>query len=493
MASENAKKDSNYKSTLTGVTDDATAEIRRLIVDATTGRLKVSAILTSGAGIASLGGLTTSTQLFAIGSAGNQFNMSSAGSTHTFNLPTASATGTGQLTGANWTTFNNKADYSFGANNFNGAGSITTTGKASFGTISVGTASTGTANSVALIVGNIDLSTGTGCSIFMPAVTVKAFTISQDQNDYLTFQTSSGTQRIIAGANFEIGTIQIPQDSGAVTLIDMPVSTAPGAGVEQSYDLQIDSYSVLKVYSVSTSGGTIGSQKIIVSGDGQFSGTVTAARINSLTLTKLNTGFSISGGTTLKTLDVDSNGSVSSFIVNTLAGSTGNQFNISSSGSTATFNLPTASATGTGQLTAADWSTFNSKAQTAGPTFSGLVTSGGSILAQQGVQFNTGAYFDAEYNAGNSGTSVTVDWTNGNKQLLTLTGSGTITMTAPTGICNLILRVIQNATGTATSTWSPLVKWSGGSVWSSTGTSTNIASFYWNGLNFYGMLSNDFV
>lgn len=49
MANQNAKIDDNRFKTLLGVTDDANEEIRRLLVDATTGRLKVSAII-SGLG-----------------------------------------------------------------------------------------------------------------------------------------------------------------------------------------------------------------------------------------------------------------------------------------------------------------------------------------------------------------------------------------------------------------------------------------------------------
>ena len=58
--------------------------------------------------ISSLNGLTAATQTFATGTTGTDFGISSVGSTHTFNLPTASATNRGALSSADWTTFNSK-------------------------------------------------------------------------------------------------------------------------------------------------------------------------------------------------------------------------------------------------------------------------------------------------------------------------------------------------------------------------------------------------
>jgi hypothetical protein len=59
-------------------------------------------------GLSSLNGLTANTQTFATGTTGTDFGINSAGSVHTFNLPTASASNRGALSSADWSTFNGK-------------------------------------------------------------------------------------------------------------------------------------------------------------------------------------------------------------------------------------------------------------------------------------------------------------------------------------------------------------------------------------------------
>ncbi|MCC6521009.1 hypothetical protein IT403_03460, partial [Candidatus Nomurabacteria bacterium] len=62
----------------------------------------------SGAGISSLNGLAGATQTFATGTSGTDFTIDSTGTTHTFNIPTASGSARGLLTSADWSTFNGK-------------------------------------------------------------------------------------------------------------------------------------------------------------------------------------------------------------------------------------------------------------------------------------------------------------------------------------------------------------------------------------------------
>lgn len=61
-----------------------------------------------GGGITSLNALTALTQTFATGTAGTDFNISSSGSVHTFNLPFATNSIPGKLSASDWTAFNAK-------------------------------------------------------------------------------------------------------------------------------------------------------------------------------------------------------------------------------------------------------------------------------------------------------------------------------------------------------------------------------------------------
>jgi len=67
-------------------------------------------ITTFSTGLTALNGLTAQVQNLAVGTSGTDFAISSATDTHTFNLPTASATNRGALSSTDWSAFNNKPD-----------------------------------------------------------------------------------------------------------------------------------------------------------------------------------------------------------------------------------------------------------------------------------------------------------------------------------------------------------------------------------------------
>jgi hypothetical protein len=64
----------------------------------------------AGTGITAINSLTGAVQTLITGNTGSSFNISSTGTSHTFNLPTATSAVTGVLSSTDWSTFNNKAN-----------------------------------------------------------------------------------------------------------------------------------------------------------------------------------------------------------------------------------------------------------------------------------------------------------------------------------------------------------------------------------------------
>jgi hypothetical protein len=85
-------------------------------------------------GISALNGLTANTQYLAVGTAGTDFAISSTTATHTFNLPTASATNRGALSTADWSTFNGKQDTLVSGTNIKTINSTSILGSGNFAT-----------------------------------------------------------------------------------------------------------------------------------------------------------------------------------------------------------------------------------------------------------------------------------------------------------------------------------------------------------------------
>jgi hypothetical protein len=96
-------------------------------------------------------------------------------------------------------------------------------------------------------------------------------------------------------------------------------------------------------------------------------------------------------------------------------------------------------------------------------------------------------YVETPYSA-NSSTAITIDLANGTVQIITLTGSATITMPTATSGKSFIMYLKQDATGSRTVTWST-VKWAGGTAPTITSTASkqDIYSFFADGTNWYGV------
>jgi hypothetical protein len=68
---------------------------------------------------------------------------------------------------------------------------------------------------------------------------------------------------IEVGATLITGPQEIAEDSGAITMIDFPVSATPAAGLEQSYTFKIDGNNLLTVMAEADHAGSIQNIKLI--------------------------------------------------------------------------------------------------------------------------------------------------------------------------------------------------------------------------------------
>jgi len=111
------------------------------------------------------------------------------------------------------------------------------------------------------------------------------------------------------------------------------------------------------------------------------------------------------------------------------------------------------------------------------------------------VGFGARTTYFTETDNGNSSTADTIDWGVSNKQKSTLTGNCTFTFTAPPGPCSLILKLVQDATGSRTVTWPAAVHWPAGTAPTLTATANkvDIITFYYDGTTYFGNSSLNFT
>ena len=170
-------------------------------------------VISGGTGLTSLNALTAGTQLFAVASTGTDFTITSTTDTHTFAIPTASASARGLLSSANWTTFNSKQDALVSGTNIKTINGVTILGSGNIAT------STGTVTSVGL---SVSIAAFTLTAASNPITTSGTFTIAAagDATQYIngagnlvTFPEFSSTATVIktvrnqTGATLPIGTV----------------------------------------------------------------------------------------------------------------------------------------------------------------------------------------------------------------------------------------------------------------------------------------------
>lgn len=136
----------------------------------------------------------------------------------------------------------------------------------------------------------------------------------------------------------------------------------------------------------------------------------------------LSTGtntLTLSGGGGTVTVDTDPTNELTSLNGQTgqtqtfATGTSGTNFAISSTGNVHTFNLPTASATVTGKLSASNWTTFNAKVGGSGtssylPKFTAGSTIGNSIVYESGNKIGIGTSTPTEMPNWNGGMTLNI-------------------------------------------------------------------------------------
>lgn len=107
-----------------------------------------------------------------------------------------------------------------------------------------------------------------------------------------------------------------------------------------------------------------------------------------------------------------------------------------------------------------------------------------TLTGNQSISGKKTFTFGSQVDAGSSGTAVTVSFTNGQKQKLSLTGNAAITLAFPAGVGNYQLILHQDATGGRTVTWPGVSLWVGGATQPAINTAANgytLVSVYWDG------------
>jgi len=428
---------------------------QKLIYSASTKSFICSADAGAGGGITSLNGLTVAGQTLATGSTGADFNITSLGSAHTFNLPSASSTARGLLTSGDWTIFNNKISAALASGNIfvgnasSTAASVALSGDATLSNAGVLTIGSGvvtlaklaadSVNSAKIVDGSISLADLSGDSVDSTKIV-----------DGSIGNADVAATAAIAYSKLALGNSIILSDltpdsvnsskivDGSIVAADLATDAVTSAkildGTITDTDVAASAAIALSKLASGTSGQIIVANVsgvpvyVVLSGDATIdnAGAITIAN-SAITNAKLATDAVTSakildGAVALADLaanSVDSSKIVDGSLANTdLANSTvglslgisGTDANVSgtpaSLGGSLTLNLPSASGTVRGLLTSADWTTFNNKenavtASTTATYYRGdktFQTLDTSVVPENGNVYYTSARFTTDLN-----------------------------------------------------------------------------------------------
>jgi len=194
-------------------------------------------ITTLSTGINAINGITAQVQNLATGTAGTDFAISSAGSTHTFNLPTASAANRGALSSADWSTFNSKQN-NIGLTTV-GNNLATLANPSAISYIRINADNTTTTRTPAQVLTDLGISNPLSSVTLTSDVTISAVNTSLADVTGLSFPITAGTSyrfraelQVITSASGTGMKFAVNANAGVASIAYRAISVGSTAGVQ---------------------------------------------------------------------------------------------------------------------------------------------------------------------------------------------------------------------------------------------------------------------
>jgi hypothetical protein len=344
-------------------------------------------ITTFAGGVSSLNGLTANTQYLAVDTVGSDFNINSLVDTHTFNLPTASATKRGALKSADWSTFNGKMNYADTvslSNRINTKLNSSDTASLSNRINAKADALSGTTNTVpkftsATTIGNSNIKDdGSAVSISTTAGSNGALQVGNyngnilmnttNSNGGLIFKNTSSSNKLwdISSFNNDLNFNESNISPTVMTLKaggNVIISSLIGSGTRM---VVADLNGVLSTQAISSDTTSLSNRinlKLNISDTASMLSSYQSA-INSkqAAITLTTTGTSGAATFSSNTLNIPQYQAAGTYVTSV----TGTSPIVSSGGATPAISIPAATGSVNGYLSSTDWTTFNNKSNTSG-------------------------------------------------------------------------------------------------------------------------------